>query len=143
MGSQPQNKTIFLASTDQLACPQCYDWMWSTAVSLPHLSSGGWLNAIEELFRDLDILGIKIRHSSGDLFEIPFIDDVFAPENESGRRWVSNFRKADASGTKPRYQCRCVPKLLCIELLLQATVAKYIRRADTPRCSSTHYPLGW
>src|SRR5688500_17740287 len=100
MRYQRQNKIIFLATPEQLACAQCYAHLWSTAVSLTHLSSGGWIKAIEELFRDLDILGIEIRCLCGQLWKIPFMFDVFPDENEAGRRWVSNFLRADATGTK-------------------------------------------
>lgn len=143
MGSRHRNKTIFLATPDQLACRHCYLHLFLTAKSLTHLSSAGLITAIEELFRDAEYLGIHFRYPSGKIFEIPFIFDVFPDEQESGRRWVSNFRKADATGLRPRYMCRCLLKLQCIELLLQCTVAKYARGPETPRCSFTHMPLGW
>ena len=142
MGCQPQNKVVFLPTVEQLSCKQCYRHMWSIAVSLTHLSSGGWITAIEELFRDLDVLGIELRHTCGKLFDVPYIFDVFGDDLESGRRWMTNFRQADPTGTGPRYFCRSMPKLQCVELLLQCTVAKYRRGEKTSRCSSTHIPLG-
>ncbi|MEX5219707.1 MAG: hypothetical protein NW701_17895 [Nitrospira sp.] len=143
MNNQSLPRVIFTATPDQLSCRRCYIHLWSTAVSLSHLSSAGWITAIEELFRDLDVLHIQIRRPNGELFQVPYIFEIFPDDNEAGRRWVSNFRKVDVKGKKPRYHCRCILKLTCIELLLQATVAKYIRHSDTPRCSSTHMPLGW
>ena len=140
----PQRKNIiFVATPEQLSCKKCYLHLWSIAVSLTHLSSGGWINAIEELFRDLDVLGIELRHLNGKLFEVPYIFEVFPDENETGRRWVTNFRKVNKTGTGPYYFCRCFPKLQCVELLLQATVSKYHRGPDTPRCGFNHMPLGW
>lgn len=142
MGS-PHNKTIFLATAEQLTCPHCYLHLFLTVKFLTHLSSAGIISEIEVLFRDAEYKGTYFRHPNGALFEIPFIFDVFPDAQESGRRWVSNFRKADASGVRPRYMCRCLAKLQCIELLVQCTVAKYRRGTDTPRCSITHVPLGW
>lgn len=143
MADQPKTQIIFTATKEQLTCPTCYLHLWSTAASLTHLSSGGWITAIEEFFRDTDILGIEIRHSNGELFKIPFIFDVFCDENEAGRRWVTNFRKADETGMRPRYMCRCIEKLQCIELYVHATVSAYSRGPNIPRCSLTHWPLGW
>lgn len=141
MGSRDRNETIFLATPLQLTCPECYLWLWTTAGLLTHLSSAGLITAIEELFRDAEYLGIHFRYPSGKIFEIPFIFDLFP--DESGRRWVSNFRKADATGTRPRYTCRCLPKLQAVDLLVQCSVAKYWRGTETPRCSYLHVPLGW
>lgn len=143
MGFRPQNKVVFVATPDQLSCLHCYRHLWSIAVSLTHLSSGGWINAIDSLFRDLDVLGIELRYPNGKLFEIPCIWEVFPEENEAGRRWVTNFRKANKEGTGPKYLCRCMSKLGCVELLLQCTVARYLRGSDTPRCSFGHTPLGY
>lgn len=143
MGFRPQNKVVFVATPDQLSCLHCYRHLWSIAVSLTHLSSGGWINAIEELFRDLDVLGIELRHPCGKLFEIPFIFEIFGDDLEAGRRWMTNFRKANREGTGPKYFCRCMPKLACVEILLQTTVSKYQRGPDTPRCGFNHLPLGW
>ncbi len=143
MGGRSRNETIFLATSDQLTCPDCYVWLWTTVLSLSHLSSAGLITAIEELFRDAEYLGLHFRYPSGKMFEIPFIFEIFPDENESGRRWVSNFRKADKTGTRPRYMCRCLPKLQAVELLVQCTVAKYWRGTETPRCSFLHTPLGW
>lgn len=143
MNNQRFSQVIFLAKQDQLSCTECYQFLWSTVVSLTHLSSAGLITAIEELFRDAESLGIDFRHPNGKSFEIPFIFDVFPDQNEAGRRWVSNFRRADLSRTRPRYFCRCIPKLQCIDLLLQCTVSRYHRGANTPRCSFTHVPLGW
>lgn len=143
MKFQPQNKTIFLATSEQLTCPQCYLHLFLTVQSLTHLSSAGIITAIEVLFRDGESEGLNFRYPNGAAYEIPFIFDVFPDEQESGRRWVSNFRKAKASGVGPSYMCRCLAKLQCVELLVQCTVAKYRRGTETPRCSPFHYPLGW
>lgn len=143
MSKQSKKQIIYTATSEQLTCPHCYLHLWSTATSLTHLSSGGWITAIEEFFRDTDILGIEIRHSNGELFKIPYIFDVFPDGNESGRRWMSNFRKFDANGVRPRYISRCLIKLQCVELYVHATVAKYTRGPETPRCSLTHFPLWW
>jgi len=118
-------------------------WLWKAAGSLTHLSSAGLITAIEELYRDAEYLGIDFRYLSGEIYQIPFIFEIFPDENESGRRWVSNFRKADSTGTRPRYMCRCLPKLQAVELLVQCSVAKYWRGTETPRCSYLHTPLGW
>lgn len=142
MGGRSGNETIFLATPTQLACLKCYLWLWTTVNSLSHLSSAGLITAIEELLRDAEYIGIGFRYPNGKSFEIPFIFEIFPDENESGRRWVSNFRKADATGTRPRYMCRCLPKLQAVELLVQCTVAKYRRGTETPHCI-THIPLGW
>ena len=143
MSQKLQKHIIFTATKEQLTCPHCYHHLWSMAVSLTHLTSGGWITAIEEFFRDTDILGIDIRHPNGELFEIPQIYDVFPDENEAGRRWVTNFKKADENGSRPRFMCRCLPKLQCFELYVHATVAAYTRGPETSRCSLTHWPLGW
>lgn len=143
MESRNRNQTIFLATPEQLTCLECYLWLWTTARSLTHLSSAGIITAIEALFRDLDILGIEIRLPNGTLYKIPFIFDVFGEDLESGRRWMTNFRKAAPNGIGPASHCDCIPKLQCIDLLLQCTVAKYRRGPDTPRCSFSHVPLGW
>ncbi|MCS6328434.1 MAG: hypothetical protein H8K06_15295 [Nitrospira sp.] len=143
MGGRSRNETIFLATPAQLVCPECYLWLWTTVLSLTHLSSAGLITAIEELYRDAEYLGIHFRYPSGQIYDIPFIFEIFPDENESGRRWVSNFRKADATGARPRYMCRCLPKLQAVELLVQCTVAKYSRGTKTQRCSYLHTPLGW
>jgi hypothetical protein len=143
MAEQPKKQIIFTATKEQLTCPHCYLHLWSMAASLTHLSSGGWITAIEEFFRDTDIFGIEIRHSNGELFKIPFIFEVFPDDNEAGRRWITNFRKADATGRQPHYMCRCLPKLQCIAMLLSATVAQFSRGSNTPLCSMRHWPLGW
>ncbi len=139
----PHNKTIFLATREQLTCPHCYLHLFLTIQSLTHLSSAGIITEIEVLFRDAEYEGLNFRYPNGAAYEIPFIFDVFPDKKESGRRWVSNFRRANASGARPRSMCRCLARLQCVELLVQCTVAKYRRGTDTPRCSSTHVPLGW
>ncbi len=139
----PQDKVIFVATPEQLLCKSCYRHLWSTAAPLTALRGCRGIISIEELFRDLDILGIEIRNPNGTLYEIPFIFDVFGEDLESGRRWMTNFRKAAPNGIEPDSHCDCIPKLQCIDLLLQCTVAKYRRGPETPRCSFTHVPLGW
>ena len=143
MAKQLSPQIIFTATKEQLTCPHCYQHMWLTAVSLTHLSSGDWIRAIEEFFRDTDILGIELHHPDGELFKIPYIFDVFPDENEAGRRWVTNFRKADETGMRPRTMCRSIEKLQCIELYAHSTIAQFMRGPETPRCSLTHFPLGW
>lgn len=145
MLNQPKKQIIFTATKERLTCSSCYQHLWSTAVSLTHLSSGGWITSIEEFFRDTDILGIEIRRPSGEIFVPPYIFETFPcdDDNESGRRWITNFKKVDVTGAGPRYMCRCLEKLQCVELFVQATVAKYSRGPDSRRCSLTHFPLGW
>lgn len=142
MPSQLCKNIIFVATPEQLSCRLCYSHLWITAVSL-HLSSGGWITAIDALFRDAEHLGIEFRHPNGTPFVILDTCETFPEENEAGRRWVTNFKKADSTRICPRYHCRCFQKLLCIELVLQCTVSMYQRGPDTPRCSFTHMPLGW
>jgi hypothetical protein len=141
-GQLPRN-IIFTATVEQLSCEHCRQHLWSTAVSLTHLSSAGVIAAIDCLYRDAEYLGIEFRNPDGALYIIPETWELFPEENEAGRRWMSNFRKADKTGMRPRYFCRCIQKLRCIELLVQCTVARYRRGPETPRCSYTHYPLGW
>lgn len=142
MGSQHRNETIFLATEAQLTCPECMLWLWLVARSLAHLSAAELITRIEELFRDAEYLGIHFRYPSGEIFEIPFIFDLFP--DESGRRWVWNFRNGDATGSRPRrYTSQSIPRLQAVELLVQCTVAKYWRGTQTPRCSYLHVPLGW
>ena len=143
MGSQPQNKTIFLATPEQLTCPHCYLHLFLTVKSLTHLSSAGIITAIEVLFRDGEYEGLNFRYPNGAAYEIPFIFDVFPDKKESGRRWVSDFRRSDATGIGPRRMSPCLARLQCIELLVQCSVSQYRRGTDTPRCSPTHVPLGW
>lgn len=143
MPSLSKNNIVFVATPEQLLCKQCYRFMWSIAAPLTDLRGCRGIISIEEMFRDLDILGIEIRHPNGDLFEIPYIFEVFGDDLESGRRWMTNFRKAAPNGIEPASYCDCIPKLLCIELWLQCTVSAYSRGPETPRCSFTHVPLGW
>lgn len=143
MQFQPENKIIFVAKPEQLLCRWCFLHLWTIAVTLTHLSSGKWITAIEELFRDASAMGIEFRYPDGRLWEIPFIWEIFPDEGESGRRWFSNFRRCNKSGTKPRYRSRSILRLQCVELFLQANVAKYRRGTETPRCACTHVPLGW
>lgn len=146
MGHRPQGKVIFVATIEQLTCKKCYFHLWSIAVSLTHLSGGGWVIAIEELFRDAEYLGIEFRYpKTGQPFPVPYIFDVFGDDPDSSRRGMNNFLKADSTGTKPHSYCRCLLKLQCIELLVQTTVSRYQRGPDTPLCSfgPWHYPLGW
>jgi hypothetical protein len=142
MAGQRLKNIIFIATPEQLSCRLCYSHLWITAASL-NLSSGGWITAIDALFRDAEHLGIEIRHLNGTPFLIPDTCEIYPEENEAGRRWMTNFKKADSTGIGPRYHCRCFPKLICIELVLQGTVSKYRRGPETPRCSFTHVPLGW
>ncbi len=142
MGSPDRSKTIFLATEAQLTCPECLLWLWLTVGSLTHLSAAELIERIEELFRDAEYLGIHFRYPSGVIYEIPFIFELF-PDG-CGRRWVSNFRMGDATGTRPRhYKSPSIPRLQAVELLVQCTVAKYWRGTETPRCSYLHVPLGW
>lgn len=141
MGGGHRNETIFLATPAQLTCPECYLWLWLAARSLAHLSAAELIARIEELFRDAEYLGIHLRYSSGEIFEIPFIFQLF-PDG-CGRRWVSNFRRADARGTRHRSMTPCIPRLQAVELLVQISVGAYWRGTETPRCSYLHVPLGW
>ncbi len=136
-------KIIFTATPEQLLCKSCYRHLWSTAAPLIDLRGCRGIIRIEEVFRDLNILGIEIHHPDGTLFEIPYIFAVFGENLESGRRWMTNFRKAAPNGIEPDSYCDCIPKLQCLDLLLQCTVAAYSRGSETPRCSATHLPLGW
>jgi len=144
-----QTQTLFTATKDQLTCPYCYNHLWSMAVSLTHLSSAGWIDAIEEFFRDLDVFGIEIRYPSGEEWPIPYIFGIFPDENEegdeteAGRRWVSNFKKADQSGNCFASMSPLLHRVRCVELYCHATIAAYSRGPETPRCSMTHFPLGW
>jgi hypothetical protein len=141
-GQLPRN-IIFTATVEQLSCEHCRQHLWSTAVSLTHLSSAGVIAAIDCLYRDAEYLGIEFRNPDGTLYIIPETWELFPEENEAGRRWMSNFRKADETGMRPRYFCRCTPKIQCIHLLLQCTVSAYQRGPDTPRCGFDHFPIGW
>ena len=143
MGLLSRKNIIFTATIDQLSCPQCYFHLWSIAVSLTHLSSTGLIAAIESLLRDAEHLGIEFRHPDGTPFIIPETTELFQEKNKSGKRWVADFREANAAGTGPYRHSRCFERLQLIELLLQCTVAKYRRGPETPRCSFTHFPLGW
>ncbi len=145
MANQLKQKVFFTATKEHLACRACYEHLWRTTVSLTYLSSGGLIIAIEEFFRDTDILGIEIHNPDGSYWTIPFIDSAFPcnDDNESGRRWVSNYKKPDETGLRPKSMSRCLLKLQCVELLVHATVAKYARELEIERCSLTHLPLGW
>ncbi len=141
MRVQTKNDTIFLASPAQLTCRQCFHHLWSTSRSLS-LSSGRWLKVLGGFVRDVDILGKEIRRTSGEIFDVPEIDDVFPFKNEAGRRWFTNFRQADSTGARPKRFSRKFYRLQLIDLYLQCTVAKYQRGTETPHCIS-HVPLGW
>ena len=148
---QSQNQILFTATKDQLTCMTCYLYLWRHVISLKHLSSEGLIMAIEEFLRDLDKLGFEIRYPNGKLFPIPYIFDVFPmddedKENDPGRRWLSNFKRANATGTGPRMYCTkpiSLPRLQLLALYCHATVASFQRGPNSPRCSLTHDPLGW
>ncbi len=154
---RPQPQILFTATKDQLTCYECYLYLWRHVVSLKHLSSEGLINAIEEFFRDLDILGIEIREPNGALWTVPPTWEVFQydqkdddddsdEDQNSGRRWVTSYKEADETGIRPscmRCRAHVLPRLICLELFVHATVAKYARGPVTERCSFTHYPLGW
>ncbi len=145
MSSQSKTQIIFTATKTQLSCRPCYQHLWRSTVSLTHLSSGGLIVAIEEFFRDTDILGIVIRNPNGTLWPIPKVWEIFPcdDDNESGRRWISNLKRPDETGNRPKAMCRCFVKLQCIELLIHAKTASYARGLDAKRCSLAHFPLGW
>ena len=156
--SRRDKKTLFIALPENFQCDQCSLWLWSHVISLTHLSSAGLIIAIEEFFRDLDILGIEIRYPNGKFWPVPYIFEIFGSEDEDadddgkkgetepGRRWLTNYKQPDETGTKYKRMCcreNVLPRLQCIELYIHATVAQYARGPETPRCSLTHFPLGW
>ncbi|MCA9468482.1 MAG: hypothetical protein KC643_23995 [Nitrospira sp.] len=160
-----KKQIIHVASKEQLLfCRSCYLHLWHILGSLTHLTNEQLIEEIEAFLRDLDILGLDIRYSDGRPWPIPYIFNVFPchdevdedlererhrvppREKDGGRRWISNFRMANAEGTEPLMYCTkpaSLPRLELLELYAHATVAKYTRGPDTPRCSLTHLPLGW
>ena len=142
MSDQSKKPIIFTATKEQLTCKQCYLRLWLIAVSLTHLTSGKWIIAIEEFFRDLDVLGIEIRHPNGQLYHVPYIFELFPDENEAGRRWMSLFLQADNSGMRPRRMCRDLRRLEAIAFYLEASVSSFSQVDGTDLCSLTHRPLG-
>lgn len=145
MSSQPTAQIIYAASHEQLTCVTCYRHLWSTIVSLSHLSSRGLIEAIEGFHRDIYALGYDVRHANGDEFVIPQIYEIFPcdDEHEAGRRWINNFKLADETGMRPQAMRRGLLKLQCLTLFMHANVAAFTRAPETPRCSVTHVPLGW
>ena len=155
---------IHVASKDQLLhCKDCYLHLWRTIGSLPQYTNEQLIEEIEFFLRDLDILGLDIRYPDGRPWPIPFMFEVFPchdefdedlekdrhrvppREKDGGRRWLSNFRKANAKGTGPHMFCTkpaTLPRLELLELYAHSTIAQYMRGPDTPRCSRCHLPLG-
>ena len=151
MSIQEKRTIIYVPNDEQLTCHACYQHLWEMVVSLTHFSSASLIIAIEEFLRDLDILGIEIRYQNGEPFPIPYMFDVFPiddddQENDPGRRWLCNFKRANKAGTGPRMRCTkpmALPRLQLLALYCHATVEKFSRFPNIPRCSLTHLPLGW
>jgi len=140
-----QTQILFTATKEQLSCPECYLHLWRTIRSLTHLSAAKLIDAMEAFFRDLDMHGIEVRYpDTGEFFVIPYIDDIFpCVESEAGRRWINDYKRPFQGGVRHDVKPEILNRLICMELIVHATVAKYTRGSDTPRCSMTHFPLGW
>jgi hypothetical protein len=145
--SKPQ--VIHIASRKQLSCCHCAFHLWKHVKSLTHLSAADLIYAMEGFFRDLDVRGFMICFASGKEWPIPLICEIFPEFNkkgkktDAGRRWINWYRKKFRGGVKPNAKSEMWVRMICIELYVHATVAKYTRGSETPRCSMTHFPLGW
>jgi len=145
--SKPQ--VIHIATKEQLSCEKCAFHLWQIIRSLTHLSAADLIAEMECLLRDLDELGLTICFPGGKEWPIPFICEIYPEVNEKGqkteggRRWINWYRKKFRGGVQPHAKPEIWVRMICLELLMQATVAKYTRGSETPRCSMTHVPLGW
>lgn len=144
MPDQSKQVVIHTALREQTSCDDCAFYLWQHVNALTHLSAQGLIDAIESFFRDLDIVGLQVRYPTGESWPIPCIDDVFpCVESEAGRRWINWYRKEFRGGVHPHAKQVIWDRMVCIELMVHGTVAKYTCGPNTPRCSMTHFPLGW
>lgn len=149
MSDQSKPHVIHIALREQLSCRECAFHLWKHVNALTHLSGQGIIDAMERFFFDLDKLGLKICFPSGNEWPIPFIYEIFPEYNEkdqrteAGRRWINWYRKKFRGGVNPNAKDEIWVRMICLELFVHATVAKYTRGADTSRCSMSHMPLGW
>ena len=120
-----KRQTVLVSTNEQLKDKHYYRRMWKTAKSLTHISSRDWIKEIEFLYRDTDILRIELRFPGGQLYEIPYIFDLFGEDDEDARRWMSLFLKADETGDNPKHISIKLERLRAIDLYLRATVACY------------------
>ncbi|ODS22476.1 hypothetical protein AB835_13910 [Candidatus Endobugula sertula] len=87
-----------------------YRRLWLTIKNIP-LSRREWLDTLANMLRDYDGM---IYTEDGQLYEFPFIDDVFA--NDADMRWISYYLEPDETGFLPRSKSRKIERLQLLDL---------------------------
>lgn len=105
-----ENKKIVVAAKAELMSEHYYRRLW-IAVRNVRIPRRAWLDEIADTFRDFN--GIII-YRSGEIFPMPFVDDVFADDLDM--RWLSGYLKPDQSGYHPLIISRKLERVQLIDL---------------------------
>ncbi len=101
----------------------CRLWMAARNISLPRRQ---WLDELAACFRDYRG---NVMYPSGELFPIPFVDDVFGDDPDM--RWLSYYLSTDGSGKKPRSLSRKLQRVQLIDLYFRIrypSIARHFSR---------------
>jgi len=101
--------TVYVATDAELSNIVYYHNLW-VAVRSVEIPRRDWLDELSNCFRDHEV--VLLSHADEN-FDLPDIDDVF---DDSGMRWISEFIRADSSGTKPKVKSRQYGRLRLLDL---------------------------
>ncbi|GAB4182398.1 MAG: hypothetical protein Tsb002_03640 [Wenzhouxiangellaceae bacterium] len=105
------NRTLFVATDEQLKNRQYYWRLWLSARNMP-FARREWLDVIADAIRDFDG---SIMIGPGLPYKIPCIDTAFGDDPEM--RWLGQYLKAaDPLGTIPHRHCTKIERLRLIDL---------------------------
>lgn len=103
-------QNICVATDEQLSNLDYYCSLWR-AVHDAGIPRRAWLDAIADAFRDFEG---EIYHRSGELYDIPLVDDVFGDDPEM--RWLGYYLRADDTGSAPKCMSRKLERLRVLDL---------------------------
>ena len=111
--NQQTQATISLTEPHILLSEHYYKRLWLAVKNLD-IPRREWLDELADTFRDYH--GI-ILTPNGTPYELPFIDDIFA--NDDDMRWLGYYLTPDITGNTPKIQSRKVERLQILDLYMR------------------------
>ncbi|MGH1439762.1 MAG: hypothetical protein ACRBBR_06600 [Cellvibrionaceae bacterium] len=101
---------ITVATSAELMNEHYYRRLWIATKNIGVLRRD-WLDELANTFRDYNGM---VLHPSGELFDMPFVDDVFG--NDPDMRWLGYFMASNPSGNYPQFRTRKLGRLQILDL---------------------------
>lgn len=114
---------LYVASDEEFKTDSYYRRLWLAVRNLG-IPRRQWPEILSMFLVELELKDIEVRWQNDELYEIPFVDDLF-PDPDC--RWISDFIERHESGFGPKSKSRKYEVLRILDAYIRVKHPKFAR----------------